>query len=387
MPLQIRRGTKAEFDLLAVPLAEGELLFLTDDQRLYIGAKDTLGQPVLGGVQITGYRDEDAQDAAAAMITGGVHSVINFSYNDLSNRLDSSINLALYNGSITATTVTADSITAGVLKGTIVADDSTILVDAVDGVLRGSLIGSVTGNVVGNVTGNIVGNVVGNVTGDIVGNSTGYHVGDTTGSVFGDDSTMMVNAVDLTLSNGNITIRNNSIEAVSGILKFGDLDRELNETVFTSRVVSYNSINADGSITGGGIVRNNTSRGTLSAPTAVQVGDYLSGYAMTAYDGLSFVTAGLVLAQTEAVTGTDPLPCKTLLAARGYDGGFASASIDSRGVFASSVFRAVPLADATERDTLLPNGIVEAGMVIFLTSTSKLQINTDSSTSGWIDLH
>lgn len=39
-------------------------------------------------------------------------------------------------------------------------------------------------------------NVAGNLTGDVVGNTTGYHTGDVKGSVFGDDSSKIVDAVE-----------------------------------------------------------------------------------------------------------------------------------------------------------------------------------------------
>jgi hypothetical protein len=48
MPLQIRRGTQAERLAMSQPLAQGELLYVTDDKRLYIGDNATLG-----GIQIT----------------------------------------------------------------------------------------------------------------------------------------------------------------------------------------------------------------------------------------------------------------------------------------------------------------------------------------------
>ena len=71
MPLQIRRGTNAQRQAMTQALAEGELLFVTDDKRLYIGGKDASGVGILGGIQITGYTNEDAQDAAAQLFTNG----------------------------------------------------------------------------------------------------------------------------------------------------------------------------------------------------------------------------------------------------------------------------------------------------------------------------
>jgi len=121
----------------------------------------------------------------------------------------------------------------GDIKGSVFADDSALLVDAVEGVLRGNHVGTLTGdvladngvsvldagsdgtnanfvgtvqgNVTGNVTGNLAGNVTGNVTGDLIGDTTGYHTGDIKGSVFGDGSTVLVDAVAGAIPGENIT--------------------------------------------------------------------------------------------------------------------------------------------------------------------------------------
>jgi len=78
------------------------------------------------------------------------------------------------------------------IVGSVFADNSTMLVDGTEGVLRGEHIGTLTGT----VTGNVIGNVTGNVTGTVFGTLEGYHLGDQTGSVFGDDSTKLVDAVE-----------------------------------------------------------------------------------------------------------------------------------------------------------------------------------------------
>ena len=66
------------------------------------------------------------------------------------------------------------------LTGSVFADDSTLLVDAVEGKIVGTVEANVTGNVIG----------------DLTGNSTGYHTGDVKGSIFGDDSTKLIDAVE-----------------------------------------------------------------------------------------------------------------------------------------------------------------------------------------------
>jgi outer membrane lipoprotein SlyB len=220
MPLQIRRGTDAERSAMTQPLAAGELIYVTDTQRLFVGNGATVG-----GVGITGYTDSDAKDAAATLFTNdATHTGISFSYNGTTNEISASVDLSAFEGLIEAD-----------LKGSVFADDSTLLVDAVSGRIVGPVFSNVTGNVVGNVTGNsegyhtgdvngsvfaddstllvdavsgrivgpvfsnvtgnVVGNVTGNVVGNVTGNSEGYHTGDVNGSVFADDSTLLVDAV------------------------------------------------------------------------------------------------------------------------------------------------------------------------------------------------
>jgi hypothetical protein len=142
------------------PLATGELLYVTNEQKLYIGNGSTLG-----GIQITGYTDGDAKDSAAEIFTDGAHSGIGFTYNTATNVITATVNLSDYAG-----TIRADA-----FKGSLFADDgSTIggqpLVDAISGTFNGNLVGNVTGNVAGNVTGNVTGNVNGIVTGNVFTN-------------------------------------------------------------------------------------------------------------------------------------------------------------------------------------------------------------------------
>ena len=53
--------------------------------------------------------------------------------------------------------------------------------------------------IVGDVTGDVTGNVTGNVTGTVIGILTGTVTGDVTGSVFADDSTLLVDGVNGTI--------------------------------------------------------------------------------------------------------------------------------------------------------------------------------------------
>jgi hypothetical protein len=88
------------------------------------------------------------------------------------------------------------SVGSGDLRGSLFADDSTMLVDGTSGRIVGPVFANVTGNVAGNVTGTLTGNSAGThtgaVVGNVTGNLTGYQTGDMTGSVFADNSTMLI---------------------------------------------------------------------------------------------------------------------------------------------------------------------------------------------------
>lgn len=158
MPLQIRRGTNAQRQILAVPLASGELLWTTDTQQLFIGDGATLANALS---PVVGYGDEEAQDAAAAIFTNGTHTDITFTYNEGSNTVDADVSLSAFtqnvnmgvwslsgSGDITTTgTITAGAF-RGDFKGTIAGDDSVILVDAVDSKIN--LDGTVKGDIIPN---------------------------------------------------------------------------------------------------------------------------------------------------------------------------------------------------------------------------------------------
>ena len=132
MPLQIRRGTNAERVAMTQPLAAGELLWITDDQRLYVGNGSTLPSSL---VSITGYTNENAQDAAATLLTTGTHRSISFVYNDSLNRIDATVDLSAYNGPID-----------GDLIGSVFSDNSTRLIDGTSGKIN--LNGTIGGHVI-----------------------------------------------------------------------------------------------------------------------------------------------------------------------------------------------------------------------------------------------
>ena len=173
--LRIKRGTKTALQTSPgyVP-AEGELVYTTDSKEVFVGdGATTGGTPV--SVSTQNLEDLGNVQALAAQ-------------ND---------QILVYNGSNWAATDNP----AIDIRGNIYGDDSTLLVDAINGRIVGPVVSSsvtatnVVGNLTGDVTGSVTGNVVGNTTGTHFGNVTGNVTGDVVGSVFSDDSTSLVDAV------------------------------------------------------------------------------------------------------------------------------------------------------------------------------------------------
>jgi len=90
------------------------------------------------------------------------------------------------------------------INGNVYADDSTILVNGLEG----------------NIPAN---NLIGTATIDLVGNTTGYHTGDVTGSVFGDDSNKLIDAVESKIVGPveNTAIATNTITGRSDLTMVG----------------------------------------------------------------------------------------------------------------------------------------------------------------------
>ena len=157
MTLRVRRGTNAQ--RLTITPDEGEVIYTTDTKNVYIGDGTTVG-----GVLVTG---------GGGIIDGSFVGDVKVSlFADDSTIMVDGITGNIYAIDINATTVTATT-----------ADITTVNATAI------------------NVT----------TLNSINGNIAGTFVGDITGSVFADDSTVMVDALDGTIRPGRIITRNNDL--------------------------------------------------------------------------------------------------------------------------------------------------------------------------------
>jgi hypothetical protein len=394
MPLQIRRGTDAERLQMAQPLAQGELLYVTDDQRLYIGNGSTLG-----GVQITGYRDEDAQDAAAAIFTNGIHTGINFVYDDLNDRINATINLVNYTGAIGAAS----------FKGTVVGDDSTILVDGVsnrvnlDGTVKGNIVpdtniaydlgsasnrfrdlylsgssiklGDATITATGTAVNLPAGSTVNGIPLELSGESS-LNV-DINGSVFAADSGVVVDSVDRiffgSVDAGNTVLTDGSLIGTNFTL--GSIDNSMNLTMNLDNNLQVRQV-ADA--INGKFISMNLSRGTLVSPTAVQAGDELGGILVRAYtDSSTSAIAGafgFVVDSTATIAGGSFVKSKAIISAATDTSQdlVNSLILDSAGAATSNAFIATKYhqlavyANDAARSSAIPTPV--QGMMVFMQS-------------------
>ena len=339
MALRLRRGTDAE-RLLITPL-QGELIYATDTKLLFVGDGTTPG-----GTLVTG--------------SGGDNFTIN-------SMLDTDLT-GLANDEVLIYNSGTEKWEPGVIN----VDD---LGDALLGTPQENDILTYDGE---NWTNSDI--FIGSIA------ATGTLDGDVTGSVFADDSTLLVDGISGTLSNGVIVIDNETISSPNLFLG-GEIENSILVKANTDTLI-VNRAGYDGGLSVLGTISIEGARGTKTSPTALQVGDFIGNYVMSAYDGADYTVKSIVLGQIDTATVDNPLPGKILFALHDYEGNYtAGVSVNSRHHLEAPVMKFTPFADTTARDAALPTGVVEAGMVIYLTATNKLQINNDGTTSGWVDLH
>ena len=394
MPLQIRRGTDAERLAMTQPLAQGELLYVTNAERLYVGNGATLG-----GVQITGYTNEDAQDAAAQLFSNGAHTGITFAYNDASASISAVVDLSNYQGTIGATS----------FKGSIFADDSTLLVDAVSGTIVGPVVGNITGNVTGNVIGNLTGNITGNITGDVtgsvvgdlkgsvfaddstvlvdgpagvlrgqlIGSLTGSVTGDVKGSIFADDSTLLVDAISGIISgdivNSNITTNTfigssiiiNRDPPTNGIAIYSEASLEDNVDIF-------NIITAHNDAASSGLVFTR-SRGTIAAPTALTSNNEIFSLVFAGQSSTTAEPSVRLDIKLDGSVGTAIVPGKLAIATANSAGTMTDRlTIDSQGISAFAGMVQLPtFADETAANAAVTTPV--NGMMYYDSGASKVK--------------
>jgi|SRR6056300_575357 hypothetical protein len=284
---------------------------------------------------------------------------------------------------------------------------------------------SITTDVVGSLTGDANGNHTGTFTGSL--NATGVLDGDLIGSVFGDDSTILIDGinkkvlapVDTTSVNatdsvtaGKIRISPNGID--TGITTYDTADTFLNLTtantsgyILSSRPVRIGgtaSAFSEASITmynatanaallnmytnsddaNSGLLLFNKARGTKLTPTAVQSGDTMGSFMANGYNGANYRVAAGVAVRATGAPQANWIPSSVGMFTSNSTGATTTqfeVNNDGKATF-SGPAKLVNYADATARDAAIT--APEAGMMVFVTGTSKAQVYDGSA---WVDLH
>ena len=397
MALKIRKGTDAE--RLTITPASGELIYTTDTKQIFVGDSTTVGGifvgpassealtlggdltlnghdivgtgniNIAGTITATGNINLGNDDADNIVLGGEVNS--NIIPNTIAPATVSTFNLGastsqwnnawidnLIVSNIVASTMSG--LLDGDLKGSVFADNSTMLVDGVSGKIVGPVEANVTGNVTGDViatdsttivnattktfTGNLVGNVNGDVSGAVTGTFRGQLINDI-GQVFldtnaSDVSTLPLNVIgslrgdvlatdSTTLINGdqgsfnlNGTIQDDIVPAIGNTVNLGSSDDKFNNAYLNGEVfigtTSTQSISASGSsITLKGAIQTNSPvTGSLNADIIGTVSSFTLTDAIGIRAGATFKLPGTGLLTVDNVNiGTNTVTTTTPFAA------------------------------------------------------------------------
>jgi hypothetical protein len=360
----------------------------------------------------------DAVSIKANTVADNSTVMVNVANNTFTGNLTGNVSGTLIGNVTGDVTGTLNGNVIGDVTGSVFADNSTTLVDGVEGVLRGDHYGSLFGSVkalnngftilnpgtngtdasivatvIGNVTGNVSGNVSGDVQGNVVGNTTGFHTGDVKGSVFADNSTILVDAVagiiPGTVISGTVTA--DLIGNVTGNL-IGDVNastvlasvistEDSSPLIFQSPVTFRSDIFVENDL-------------RIDNTNKLLVNEILSGFGGDApvfFNSNVEINRGLIIRQ--------PLQVDSDINSFGT---IASTTGIGVGVFIDEFTPPVPTTviantianfgtpvkfqniTTVQRDELS----AEAGMVIFNTTDTKLQVCTVGGlTPTWVNLH
>ena len=292
MPLQIRRGTTAQ--RLAITPLTGELIHDTTTGQLFVGNGTTLG-----GVTTTGISTEDAADTAASLFSTGSHSGITFAYNDAAGRIDATV------------TVAATGPFDGDLTGSVFADNSTMLVDAVSGQIKGDINARLGGNldvndfsIVSISNGDII--IAPNGSGRIFINGDITKAGElnispTTRTIFG-NSTLGID--------GAVTIVRNTAGASAGFIF-----QQSHATADANNFLFYRT------------------RGTGLVPTVVLNGDDLGDIVFSGHDGTNAVASASFSVVVDGVPTLNNIPTKFTFLTNNGSSTAVRAELSSAGIW------------------------------------------------------
>jgi uncharacterized membrane protein len=422
----------AQFDEInngSIRLLQNNIVGLNSNENINIDPAGTGKVVITGALDVSGTISGNLTGNVTGTVSGNAGTVTNGVYTTDVGSVTSIMlagnisNSKLLNSSITVgttginlgassatlaglTSVTSTSFTGNIFTNLIdSADSSEIIVTPTtrfnsdvtfdERVYADRFFGNVTGNIVGNVVGDVVGNITGNVVGDVVGNVSGADF------IRNKNIQLNGNTITTTLTNENLVLNPNGSGRVdinaniltNGLQIFGpgtggdSGDGSVFVATSSSSAIplSVAGIHNSATLTGG--VAFSRARGNLLAQTIVQNGDEIQALAFNGYDGANFIPAATIEGFVAGTPSTGIVPGRLSLTTADAAGVLASRfDIESTKVTSAVPFKLVSFADATARDAYFTGLSIspEAGMMVFLTGTSKF---SGYNGAAWNDLN
>jgi hypothetical protein len=304
---------------------------------------------------VTGFNSEDARDAAASLFTTATHSGISFTYNDTADTLAATVNLSNYNGVIKASS----------FNGSVVADDSTLLVDAT------------SGRIVGPVFANVTGTVTGNIFTTLIDSPDSSAITVTPSAIFSSNVTVegeLIIRGNLVVDNGN-----GDITVTGGISSSRFSGNLLSDVIYTS---STTEEGLDIYTTVGNGINFLGYNGTAESPTTTAAGDFVGTWTIKGYANTIYKVAGAFNAQWDATANlSDDYPKSSISLIAGAGGGDTQfATFNGDGIFNAPV---VQTAVYSAAGTPLPSAVtVGRGARAFVSDATATTFASTYSSGG-----
>jgi len=306
MALQIRRGTDAERQ--GITPVEGELIYTTDTNQLYVGGKVAPSTSLeQGGILISGQLINDSNPTLNSNLDLNGNNITGAGNIQIDGFITATGNINLGDG-VEDNVIVGGQIGSSLIPGSDASYDLGTTTSnwrnvyteslTVDGQIRSDSI--MTGNIVLNdstvvydaATSSLT---VNNVYADSIN-------GNFVGSVFADDSTTIVDAISKSIWTQKIYGTNISEDGLENPVEIGTKDNTSGLRVFGGQ---GDGIQIDGVFDGleGPTLRTVTSRGTYDAPQTMNVGDITGAFATSAWNGTDYQTTGSFATFVTAVDG------------------------------------------------------------------------------------
>jgi len=478
MALRFRRGLESDRTIIT-PLA-GEPIYVTDTGKLYIGDGTTAGGVPLGDVQsdtspaLGGDLDLNGNDIVGTgniNINGTITATGNINIGDdsgdeiniggqitsnLTPNQDSVYNIGTpllrWNNIFTTGMQVDGQIDAVAVNASLVGDDSTLAYNKATGAFTGTFTGSLDGDVTGSVfadnstllvdgvNGTIAGSAItGNIdVGTIVAtadytdpfiiplrlrgydeSATGYsasfgrargteaapadlQAGDSIASIKFSDFNKTLSAVEIeafvdpsgtpsgtavpgklsiyTFNNAGSRVERASIDSSGTFRTYGI---HLGSAA-SPNGISFYGLNNTSIASDGARLLLRRSRGSFDVPQAVVDTDAMYRITFGGHDGTSYVDNTYITARVDGTVSTGVVPSSLDIKTTDSAGSLqtnATFRTDGATVF-NGAAKLVSYADSTARDAAIT--APEAGMMVFITGTSKAQVYDGAA---WVDLH